>query len=283
MGIFRGGLVAIFAVLLFVSAFFGSVFLTMSSSLSYDDVSEQTYPAIYDLINDSQTNQDLFYEINPLSFKLGDAVRGASIAMQSHCLNYQDYVFVFEEYTIALSCSSLVDDQTLFEEASQRFVDNMYYKEYDCEFWNCFRKAGLPFFLISEKAQDYFEGRFYFSLLVFLALSVLVFIFIEQRQNTPIIGGGIMVISSILLSRLGNFIENSADKTFTLFIKILFDNSNTIFWWILILGSILVLVGIGFRIWQADLIKKKFSREDVKKMVKDEMKKKNLKDKIPKK
>src|SRR3989344_3299524 len=128
MGFFRGGLLFILSILLLFSFFAANSFLTVSTSLKYENVQKELGPAV----------QELSEELNG-------------------------------------------ENSTLFNEtAVKECLQDSYYKEYDCDFWDCFAKEQTPFFLVSQKARDYWKERFYYSLLASLVLLALIF-FLAQN------------------------------------------------------------------------------------------------------
>ena len=104
--------------------------------------------------------------------------------------------------------------------------------------------------------------------LVSLSLIILIFFLVEQKQNFPVVIGAIIIISSLPLLKIEGFIVSLAGDLEALFDMALI-NITFMFWFSFILGLILIGMGIGWRIWAPDSIKKKFSKKDIKKIVKE--------------
>lgn len=273
MGVIRGGLLILLVVVLFFTLLLVNTFYVMSLSLEYENVQEEISPFVYDLANGTiEESLGIVDELNLIEFGLEQKTAEAIDAMPDYCEEYDEYVFVFEDYVITLSCSSMEEGRdAVISEAVDSFVESAYYNDYDCGFWNCFRETGLPFFLISEKSKDYWQEKFYFFLIFFLVLAVLVFVLVEQKQNTPIVLGSFLVLSSLPLLRLQSFTESVTGKIFAPFIRVFFSRADVVFWTVFLVGLVVFVLGVGLRLWQSDMIKKKFSKTDVKKIVKSEI------------
>ncbi|MEX0920319.1 MAG: hypothetical protein WDZ69_01920 [Candidatus Pacearchaeota archaeon] len=272
MGIFRGGLLIILAVALFVTLLLANIFYVMSLSLGYENVQEEFSPFVSDLSNGTFDETLSIDEFSLIEFDLGKKTDEALDSMEDYCVDYEEYVFVSEGYVVTLSCSSFEEgEDVVVEEAVEGFVESAYYYDYGCGFWSCLKEKSLPFFLVSENARDYWQNKFYFSLMVLLVLAVLVFFLVEQKQNAPIFLGSFLIISSLPLLKLANFVESVTGRVFAPFIRVFFSRADFVFWIVFVLGLILLLLGIGLRLWQSDMIKKKFSSTDVRKIVKSEI------------
>ncbi|MEX0920647.1 MAG: hypothetical protein WDZ62_00055 [Candidatus Pacearchaeota archaeon] len=278
MGMFRGLLLILTGIVLFAVLFLGTISLTMSLSLNYENVQEEMPILISDLdrgvIGDSSGRFSwIFGEFDILNFNLTQATEEASENMPEHCQEYEDYVFVYEGHVIVLNCSTFEEgNESLLEESFDSFTESVYFKDYGCEFWKCFKETGIPFFLVSKDAKDYWQGRFYFSLLIFLIAIVLTFFLVEQKHNTLVFTGSFMAISVLPLLKIESIVTSASGKIFSPFIRMLFSRVGVVFWTIMIIGIILILSGIALRIISGDFIKKKFSLADIRKMISSEVK-----------
>jgi hypothetical protein len=262
MGFFRGGLLVIVSILLFLTLLLGNIFLILSMSLQYDNVRDALVPLIREFVEDQS---DLIVE----DFNLTDEMEEAQEVMQDYCKNNTDYIFSEGGYTFVVPCELANETpETLFEEGIDTIVEQTYYKEYDCGFWDCFGQEELPFFLISEKARDYWKEKFYFAIVASLILVVLIFFLVAQKQNFPILFGGLLAVSSLPLLKLDSLtsvIGGDATADFTSFF---FSSSSGIFWTLFIIGLVILGLGIAWRILTHDSIKKKLSKKDVRQIVK---------------
>ena len=86
-----------------------------------------------------------------------------------------------------------------------------------------------------------------------------------------------MVLSSFLFSKMERFFFNVFSfgdfKIFSLFIDIFFSKANVVFWLFLILGSGIICVGLFLYLKSIFPEDKKFSVQEVKELVKEEVKK----------
>ena len=285
MGFFRGGFVLILGILLFFSFLAATSFFILGSSLKYDNVKEGIYPILKN-ISESGGRGILPEEIAG-KFNLTEAARDALVIAKSYCLNQNNnrYVFSYEGYAVDIPCETVLNSSSpdaIVNEAYEDVIYDIYYKDYDCEFWNCFSKTGFPFFLVSKKAMDYWMEKFYLVLIVCLFLIGLIFLLVEQKANAPIIIGALLVLSAVPLLKLNDFLYAIAGN-FSVLINLFLSSARGVFFFSLIFGILLVATGIALRSWMPDSIKKKFSAKDVREIVKDEISKEKQVQQIKKK
>lgn len=262
MGVFRGGLLVIVSILLFLTLLLGNIFLVLSISLQYDNVRDALVPLIQEFTEDKS---NLIVE----DFDLTEEMEEAQEVMRDYCNNNTEYVFSEGGYTFVVPCELANETpETLFETGIDIIVEQTYYKEYDCDFWNCFGDEGLPFFLISEKAKDYWKEKFYFSLIASLIFVVLMFFLVGHKQNLPILFGGLLAISSLPLLKLESLASVIGGDAAAGFTSFFFSSSGGVFWVLFIIGLVILGSGIAWRILTLDSIKKKFSKKDVRQIVK---------------
>ena len=260
MGFIRGSLFVVVCVLLFLSLLVLGTLLTLSLSLNYDNVQEEINPLIQSVASN-----------------LDDVANDTLVMMQFHCQNSTDtdYVFSYQDTVISVPCSvSQEGAEAVADEIVNDFIYDFYYKEYDCVFWSCFSEEEAPLFLISEKANDYWQEKVYFALFFSLLFVVLLYLLVEQKLNWLIFVGSILILSAFVLLKIPDFISFLIPDVLGLvsvLIDIFFGKINTVFSIILIFGIITLAGGITLRIFGYDSIKKKFSKEDVRKIVKKEM------------
>jgi len=280
MGFFRGGLVLILGILLFFSFLAMNSFFILSSSLKYDNVKEGLYPIVQEA-GTGIVSKELMGDFNLTKEANKELVMAKNYCRQ----NNTNYVFNYEGYVVNISCQNVLNSNNSMEFINETYNDviyDIYYKEYDCNFWNCFSKTGLPFFLVSEKARDYWKNKLYFSLIASLILIALIFLFVEQKQNTPIIIGVLLVLSAFPLLKLKDLLYFIAGK-FSSLINLFLSSTQTVFLFSLILGIFLVCAGIALKILTRESIKKKFSKKDVEEIVKEEISKEKQAEKMKKK
>jgi len=268
MGFLRGGSVFILGGLLFISLLALNSFFILGSSLKYDHVKEGLYPLL--------TNLGGSEEIIPKeligNFNLTKAAGDASKIMKNYCKNNTNYVFSYEGFVVDIPCEELYINNFV-EVINKTFDDvvyDIYYKEYDCGFWNCFSKTKLPFFLVSEKARDYWMNKFYISLIVSVILIILILLFIEQKQNILIIVGILLILSTLPLLKFGDLLFALAGK-FSVLVNLFISTTHGVFMFSLILGIILIVAGIVLKLLYKESIKQKFSKKEIKEIVKEEI------------
>jgi len=271
MGFTRGGLLIIVGILLFLSLLLGSIFLILSWSLQYENVQKELGPILKNLTEDK-------FSITGEDFNLTEEMEEAREFMDEHCQNESSYVFAGGGYTFVIPCDILDEVEespsALIDQGVENIVEQIYYDDYDCKFWNCFGKTELPLFLVSEKAKNYWQEKFYFTLIAFAVMVVLIFFLVEHKQNMPIVVGSILIASSIPLTQLEKITMGFAGTSALSFLGVFFSKTMGVFWIILVLGLVILGLGIALRLLDLDFIKKKISKKDVKRIIREETGKK---------
>ena len=259
MGFFRGSFLAFACLLLFTSFFAMNLFLTLDSSLKYKNVQNEIPPLVTELTNGSGGILSL---IDTQDIDINQAADQAEVAMEKHCQNKNniEYTFIFEGRTISIPCSSLEDGSgAVLNKTMNSLVDDIYYKEYDCNFWNCITKEKVPFFLVSQKAKDYWHQKFFFSLITSLVLVILIFLLVEKRVNWPTLVGSILILASLPLLKIKSFISFFIPEKIhvvSVFLSIFFSEAYTVFWISFVMGLVLVGLGLGLKFSNAEFVKK---------------------------
>jgi hypothetical protein len=274
MGFIRGSLLVILSFLLLLSVLLGSIFLSLTWSLQYDNVKGELSSLAKELTDDQ-------YNIVEEDFNMTEEMDEAIENMRDYCINNTEYVFSEGGYTFVLPCEDLEEfdrnPEALAEVGAETIVEQTYYDDYDCNFWNCFNLSEFPFFLVSEKAKNYWKASFYYSLIVAVILIILIFLLLEQKINTAIIVGSALVLSSFPLAKLENIVSSFVGGSYLSFIGIFFSKAGSVFLIILISGIAILGVGILWRFLNFDSLKKKFSRREVREIVRKEVSRKKKK------
>lgn len=261
MGLIKSFLLVIVSSLLFVSFFAGNLFLTLSWSLEYQNVEAQFTSSMKELLTDQIDLVQVMAEQIPF--------------MESYCQNNSE--FVFQEpttnYTFQIPCTIVSQGpDSIVEYGSQSFLKDLYYKEYNCGFWDCFGETQYPLFLISEKAKNYWNGKFYFTLMISLALIGLMFFLVHKKTSLLIIPGSLLVASSLPFMKLDSVLTFFSGKPFISFLSVFFTQSYSVFLASLIAGIILLAAGILFKIFGIGFkISSLFSKKENPKPIKKEM------------
>ncbi|MDP3992409.1 MAG: hypothetical protein Q8P79_02805 [Nanoarchaeota archaeon] len=278
MGFFRGGIVLMLGILLFFSFLTMNSFFILQSSLKYENVKTGLYPILKN-ISETQAQQIIPKEIMG-EFNLTDAARDVFNKAKNYCRNQNNiqYNFSYEGYSIGIPCENVSSSspEAMITETYDDVIYDIYYKEYDCKFWDCFSKTELPFFLVSEKARDYWKEKFYFSLLASLILITLIFLFTDEKRNTPITVGILLILSAFPLLKLKDLLYAVAGN-FSSMINLFLSSTRSVFMFSLMLGALLVGTGVALRFWNPEAIKEKLSVKEVKDIVKTEIARENVK------
>jgi len=270
MGFIRGGLLFFVSVLLFFILLLGNTFFVLSYSLKYENVQKELGPILKNFSEDA-------LGIIEDDFNLTEKMDEARKFMEEHCQNETSYIFSGGGYTFVLPCDLLDEvkenSSLLVDKGIEDIIEQIYYDNYECKFWDCFKVTGMPLFFISEKAKNYWQDKFYLTLIISAVLVVLIFFLIENKQNTPLVAGSLLVLSSLPLLKLEKVVGSIAGDSYLAFIGVFFSRAGSVFWIVLIAGLILVLAGVALKFLYRGSAKKKFSKEDVQKIVKKEVKK----------
>ncbi|MFH1710962.1 MAG: hypothetical protein ABH840_01495 [Nanoarchaeota archaeon] len=253
MGLIRSGLVLFLGILLFVSFLAMNTFVTFSSSLSYENVREGVYPLVQGL-GDSSLPEDIVEDLNLTKIAEGEKFRAENYCQRQ---NMTVYNFSYKGFIIDIPCETIyLGVDSIINETISDVVYGIYYTRYDCNFWSCFSENQFPFFLISQKAHDYWKGKFYLLLIVSLILAVLIFLFIESRSNAPIIIGILLALSALPILKLSSLFSAFLGQPMSFIIGIFFIKANVVFWISFIIGLVLIAIGIASRIMNFEFMKK---------------------------
>jgi len=263
MGFIKKSSVVFFSFLLFFSFLALNSLFILGSSLKYDNVNDGIYPIVKELSGTGGGNlipKEVIGEFN-----LTKAAEDARDVLKEHCKNNTDYSFTYEEYSVSIPCkyANSTNPEEIINKTFDDVIYDIYYKDYDCSFWDCFSKTEQPFFLVSEKAHYYWMNKFYISLLVSAILIFLIFLLVEHKPNTLIITGALLVLSVLPLLKLGDLIFAIAGK-FSFLINLFLSSTKTVFWFSLILGVILIIIGIVLRVRGIENTKQKISKKEAK-------------------
>jgi hypothetical protein len=271
MGLIRGGLVVIAGVLLFISILVGSLFLTLSSSLEYENV----VPEFTSAVKNTFTGE----------FNLESGIIKQSEAMNFYCKNYPSYVFSQGEYTFDIPCEIILQGpDKILDEGMKQLVKKIYYTDYDCEFLlGCSKKYQQPLFLVSEQAKNYWNDKFYLALGISAILIAIMFILAEHRLDLFTKIGGILIISSLPFMKLDSIVS-FFNFQFIQFLSIFVSKSYDVFLKVLILGIIFVATGLIIKLFKFGFkLNSIFQKKEVSEETKKEDNQSSQKEKTEKK
>ncbi len=239
MGFIRGFLFVIVCGLLFLSILCTTLLWTLSRSLEYDTLQEESVLIIKDFIKDNNKNMtEHVDEIFP--------------SIQSYCQNHSEYVFSYQGNTVDIPCeTALQGTDAIIEESMRDSIKEFYYAEYNCNFLDCMKESRIPVVLISEKAYNYWTQKAYLFLTISLVLSILLFFLAEKKTNVPILLGSFLIVASLPFIKLDSLLALYSGKNPLIqFLMIFFSQSYIVSLRVLIMGVFFLIVGIMLKIFK---------------------------------
>lgn len=236
MGVIRGFFAVIVSVLLFLSFFSMILFGILGSSLNYENVEQKAAPLVKASLDEGFNLENEIDSVNPM--------------MQIYCRNNSaaEYVFNSDGYTFGIPCEAVMQGKdAIIDEGIKDLVHKVYYTKYDCGFFNCFRES--PFFLVSEKAYNYLNNKFYLFAAVSFILFIALFFFIDKKTSSFIIAGISLIIPSLIFIKLDSLFLSSNQMLFQL-LAIFFSESFPVSLNTLIAGISLLIFGIVMKIFK---------------------------------
>lgn len=238
MGFLRGSALFFVGIILLISLLIGNIILMLTMSLSYENVESGLVSAFenvvdggYDIIEGQEIN-------------LTEVVEDKLVLMEEYCINNSEFVYIEEDFTFVVPCEVVEDGiEGIVNESIKSVVGDFYYKEYNCDFLDCFGEEGIPFFLVSEQSKDYLQSKFYLILFISVILSLLVLFLVENKKNFPIVLGSLMVVSSLPLMKLDIFIFG--EGLLMNFVSVFISEAYNVFWIFFISGIVLICLGIA--------------------------------------
>ncbi len=261
MGAIRGISLVLVCILIFFSFLAIGILWTVSSSLQYENVKENIVSLIGNVVDEQL---DIDVELNSLM-----------PVIEEYCETQSQYVFDYGGSQIVIPCDFITQGPSaIVESGVNSLVEEYYYKEYVCDFWNCFEEDDIPLFLISQKAHDYWKSKFYLVLVASLVLAGLAFLLVEKKTNFLILTGGLATIAAFPLvkigavtSRLSSTMGNLGEYASEI-VLVFFNQSNNVFIKIIIFGVVLLVVGIVLKIFNFGITITNFFRKFSKKSFK---------------
>lgn len=259
MGVIRAILVTITSILLFLTLFSMNAFLTMSMSLEYDTVHAEFADIVGNLVIDN-IDLSILDENLPavavycqnrdkilLGLSLEDiaSLKDENISLEEIIITEPTTNKSFFDFSIACDAITLGSEEIIRQVIADK-VNESYYIEEDCEFWDCSSSSGVPLYLISQKAQEYWEGWFYLSLFASLILAGVLFLFVGEKKGLPFLLSGLVFIAALPFLGMGWLLTLLSDWQFANFFIIFFTKASTVFIINLIIAA--VLIGIGLTI-----------------------------------
>ncbi len=249
MGVIRKGLLVIFSVTFFLLLLSANTFLSLSYSLEYSTLK----PALSELIEKSVVTKsglsNTLYEKYPL--------------IKAYCMTKSDFVINQEGFVVTIPCDVVnKGPDEIIKYGIESLIDDAYYKDYNCDFWQCFQEVNPPLFLVSEKAKDYWTEKFYYILGILLIVFAVMFFLTENKSNLPILAGVIIIFSGIPFMKINLIFEYLSGLVSESFLQIvpfasaveisavLFSGAYSVFLKSLLIGIIFIAIGIVIKIFK---------------------------------
>lgn len=238
MGFIRGGGLVIVGILLFLSLLIGNILFVFSSSLGYDNLKTNLGPVMTEIVSK---------EIDLTGVEEGFEI------IKEYCETHDDFVLGQDDYVFTFDCDEILAStpESIIESESEKFLEKIYYKDYDCGFIDCFQENEIPFFIISEQSKDYLSSKSYYFLFAAIVFIFLIFLLVENKINTAIIAGSIIIVSSLPFAKLDSLASLSSTQYLVEMMALFFTSSSTIFWTMFIIGIVSLGAGIGFKVFKA--------------------------------
>jgi len=248
----RSGLVIV-CILLFIVILVGNILLTLGLSLRYENIQNELVPVVKEVAID---NFHIEEELNADFDSLAD----------DYCDNYEDFVFNREGYTLVFPCEVIQNGSDAFVSYGvDAFVREIYYKNYECGFWDCFGNSEnpkTPFFLVSAQSQSYWMGKFYWALFLFLFFAGLIYLLAETNASSFLITGSLLVVGSLPFLAIGKIASWFVEARYLEFAVAFLSSASSVFWISFILGLVFFGVGLGFKFWNLkEWISEKFGKK----------------------
>jgi len=240
MGFIRGGLLTIVLIILLISLILGNSFFVASSSLEYKNVKDHLNPVLKKIVLES---------INSSGVEENLAV------MKTYCKqnNNADYVIDQDNFKITITCDEISSGtpESIIDIEIDQFINQTYYKEYNCKILDCLGKEETPFFLMSKNTKDYFKGKFYLFLLVSIILLIPLLFLLENKKNLFIFLGILIMLSSFPFIWINSLSSKLSNESVREILSALLSNASSTFIIFFVFGLIILGVGIGLKFWKS--------------------------------
>ncbi len=232
MGFIRGALLVLISTLLFIGLLLSNLFLTVNWSLEHQTL----YPELQGVAKNTLQEYDLIPEINS-NFE----------NLELYCYDHETYTFNSGEYSFKIPCEIIKQgaNETI-DYSVGTFINDTYYKDYECKILDCIKTSNQPFVLISEKTKDYFQQKFKITIIISLILFLL-FFFISDKKYSALMTSGIIVALSALPLKALKWTSSLFDDSIVFeLIGIFFSRANNVFLMMIIIGIVLFLGGLSW-------------------------------------
>ncbi len=272
MSFIRGAVITLFGFVLAICIILMNVSITFASSLDYEDLK----PAL-----DNSTNGIIGSILDV------EAVFGEEL--NNYCNLDSQYIFNYGNESFTIPCEVIEEgEDSIAIYIQDNFIEQIYYANYDCEFWECVKDSEVPFVLISDKARVYWAGKAVLLAIMSLVLFGLIFLVAEKRPSKFISFGILLAFCSLPFKNMDWILKIVPAQVAPLF-SLFSQKAHGVFIVMLIISIIFALIGIVALIfgWKMKFKEeslenknsaslKQVSKEEVREIVREELSKKNI-------
>ena len=131
-----------------------------------------------------------------------------------------------------------------FLDLDDTFVEDFYYKEYDCKIIDCIKEDQGYLVLVSNKARIYWKDMFRWALLVSVILFVLLLLISKPKNSAFVVSGILMIGASLIYKKLDWIFSLVPNEFFVKFANLFTSKSEDVFLIMIIIGGSLLILGI---------------------------------------
>ncbi|HOH04424.1 MAG TPA: hypothetical protein PK032_03035 [Candidatus Pacearchaeota archaeon] len=272
MSFIRGAVITLFGIVLTICILLMNVSITFASSLDYDDLKPALDNSANGVIDSIVDFEEVFGE-----------------ELNNYCNIDSQYIFNYGNESFAIPCEVIEEgEDSIAIYIQNNFIEQIYYADYNCKFWECVKESEVPFVLISDKARVYWAGKAILLAIMSLVLFGLIFLVAENRPSKFISFGILLALCSLPFKNM-NWISKIVPAQVAPLFSLFSQKAHTVFVIMLIISIILALIGIVALIFgwkmkfkEENLENKKsaslnqISREEIREMIREELYKKDI-------
>jgi hypothetical protein len=272
MSFTRGAVITLFGLVLTICILLMNVSITFASSLDYDDLKPALDNSANGVIDSIVDFEEVFGE-----------------ELNNYCNIDSQYIFNYGNESFAIPCEVIEEgEDSIAIYIQNNFIEQIYYADYNCKFWECVKESEVPFVLISDKARVYWAGKAILLAIMSLVLFGLIFLVAENRPSKFISFGILLALCSLPFKNM-NWISKIVPAQVAPLFSLFSQKAHTVFVIMLIISIILALIGIVALIFgwkmkfkEENLENKKsaslnqISREEIREMIREELYKKDI-------
>jgi hypothetical protein len=258
MGAIKGVFLVFFSILLIISSFFSILFFSLNQSMAYNNFENTSLKLVNNyLINNDSLNSVINEETEFLKLYCEENPNNLSLSELSYSFNFSDY-------KIKIPCDKINDTSFLINESVRSLVHEIYFKDYNCSFIDCFNKEQIPTFLASEKTYLLLRKTFFIFLIISLSLLIFIFLLLKNKINILLLASIPIFVSSFLFLKLNSILISFFGKEDLIkeIIDILFYSSNKTSIRLIILSGILFSVWIILKIFKSSVKIKEINKQE---------------------